>query len=428
MHNDFTLFMRTYPNGTKVVFYHAYDADDNRVGPWTTKCTTLTAARNYCNQLFKEGKLLPKRNKVISFAKFADGFWERNSEYVRRQEGRSDITDTYLKTAGQYVKNQILPFFGTAELEKITEEDINNWLLGFKSRGKRDDKGNIIGYKNSYANNALSVINVMMTEAVRRKLITTNPCANVRKLKNDSREVEILTNDEISKLFPKNPLPIWGNREVIFAANRLASITGMRLGEVMGLKGEFVFDDYIRVCGQYGDYGYKDYTKTKENRNIPLHPEMMDILQKLMKKNGKGFVFSQNGGVTPIDQKTMRKEFHKALKRIGMTDAEIKKRGLTPHGWRHYLNTEMQTQGLSIPQVQSVTGHNSIRSTERYNHLDARQINEIIEVQAAIMGKTNIKEKAARAKKPVKNSGRGKVLKFQKKPETKKIVRRVQAV
>jgi hypothetical protein len=183
MHNDFTLFMRTYPNGTKVVFYHAYDAEDNRVGPWTTKCINLTAARNYCNKLFKEGKLIPKRNKVISFAKFADGFWERKSEYVRRQEGRSDITDTYLKAAGQYVKNQILPFFGTVELEKITEDDINNWLLGFRGRGKRDNDGNIIGYKNSYANNALSVINVMMTEAVRRKLIAANPCANVRKLK-----------------------------------------------------------------------------------------------------------------------------------------------------------------------------------------------------------------------------------------------------
>ena len=427
MHNDFTLFMRTYPNGTKVVFYHAYDAEDNRVGPWTTKCTNKTAARLYCNRLLKEGKLLPKRNKVISFAKFADGFWERNSEYVRRQEGRSDITDTYLKTAGQYVKNQILPFFGTVELEKITEDDINNWLLGFRNRGKRDDAGNIIGYKNSYANNALSVINVMMTEAVRRKLITTNPCANVRKLKNDSRDVEILTMDELDKLFPKNPLPIWGNREAVFAANRLASITGMRLGEVMGLKGEFVYDNYIKVCGQYGDYGYKDYTKTKENRNIPLHPEMMAILQKLIKKNGKGFVFSQNGGTTPIDQKTMRKEFHRALKKIGMTDEEIKKRGLTPRSWRHFLNTEMQTQGMSIPQVQSVTGHNSIRSTERYNHLDARQVSEIVEVQAVIMGKTKTKEKKASPKKTARKSGGAKVLKFTKKPEAKKTDKRKQA-
>jgi integrase len=421
MHNDFTLFMRTYPNGTKVVFYHAYDADDKRVGPWTTKCTNKTAARNYCNKLLKEGRLLPKRNKIIVFAKFADGFWDRKSEYIRRQESRSDITDTYLKTASQYVKNQILPFFGTAELDKITEEDINNWLLGFRNRGKRDIDGNIIGYKNSYANNALSVINVMMMESVRRKLIATNPCANVRKLKKDSREVEIFSIDEVNKLFPKNPLPIWGNKEVVYAANRLSSLTGMRIGEVLGLKGEYVFDSYIRVCGQYGDYGYKDYTKTKENRNIPLHPDMLAILHRLMEKNGNGFIFSHNGGVTPVDQKTMRKEFHRALKRIGMTDDEIKKRALTPHSWRHFVNTELQMQGLSISQVQSVTGHNSVRMTEHYSHLDARQISEITKAQAAILGNDKTEEK------PARSGGTARVLKLVKKPEQKKTDKRRQA-
>jgi hypothetical protein len=30
MHNDYTLLWRTYPNGTKVVFYYAYDDKDVR--------------------------------------------------------------------------------------------------------------------------------------------------------------------------------------------------------------------------------------------------------------------------------------------------------------------------------------------------------------------------------------------------------------
>jgi hypothetical protein len=92
MHNDFTLFMRTYPNGTKVVIYHAYDTDDNRVGPWTTKCTTKTAARNYCNKLLKAGLLIPSKTKPVTFGEYAVGFWDRNSEYVRRQDSRADIT------------------------------------------------------------------------------------------------------------------------------------------------------------------------------------------------------------------------------------------------------------------------------------------------------------------------------------------------
>ena len=187
----------------------------------------------------------------------------------------------------------------------------------------------------------------MFTEAVKRKLIKANPCANVKKLKNDSRTVKILTAEEVKKLFPENPLAIWSG-EIYYAANRLASLTGMRPGEVMGLKGEFVFDRYIRVCGQYGKYGYKNHTKTKENRDIPLLPEMLEVLRGLMKKNGNGFVFSENGGAIPVDPLPMRKEFHRALKRIGLTDEEIRARGLSPHSWRHFVNTELQVQGLTL--------------------------------------------------------------------------------
>ncbi|MCL2044598.1 MAG: tyrosine-type recombinase/integrase [Treponema sp.] len=462
MHNDFTLFTRTYPNGTKVVFFHAYDDDDVRVGPWTTKCRNKTAARNYCNKMMKAGLLIPSKIKPVTFGEFAEGFFDRKSEYVKTQESRGSLTDTYLDHCKSLVGNHILPFFGNSPIESITDDEIDKWLLGFKNRkreGKngnviKDRDGNSVGYKNSYANNSLSVINIIFTEAVRQKLITANPCATVRKLKNDCRTVDILTSDEVKKLFPKNPLPVWNNNEVYYAANRLASLTGMRPGEVMGLKGEFVFDGYIKVCGQHGFYGYKSHTKTKENRNIPLLPEMLAILRKLMKKNGNGFLFSENGGVSPVDPKSLRNEFQRALKHIGLTDEEIRARGLSPHSWRHFVNTELQVQGLTIQQVQAVTGHSSERMTKHYTHIDARQINGITEAQAAIIknGKTVAKKesgekpvekkaksvmkketvkktvaKKAAVKRPAKGRGSARVLQFKKKPETKKTVKRKRA-
>jgi hypothetical protein len=194
MHNDFTLFIRTYPNGTKTVFYHAYDENNRRVGPWTTKCRNLTAARNYCNRLLKSGELVPDKKAAATFAEFAEGFWDKNSGYARRQESRADITGNYLGNCRQNLKNQILPFFGNMPLGAIAEEDVNKWLIAFRDRGRKLRNGKFKHYKNSYANNALSVINIMMTEAVRRKLVASNPCENVRKLKNDSRTVEILDN------------------------------------------------------------------------------------------------------------------------------------------------------------------------------------------------------------------------------------------
>jgi integrase len=69
--------------------------------------------------------------------------------------------------------------------------------------------------------------------------------------------MEILNVREVQKLFPKNYKTVWGDKEISFIANRLVSLTGMRIGEVLGLRGEFVFANYILVCGQYGEFGYK---------------------------------------------------------------------------------------------------------------------------------------------------------------------------
>ena len=129
MHNDFTLFMRTYPNGTRVVFYHAYNEKDERVGPWTTKCRNLTAARNYCNRLMKAGELIPNKIKPVTFGEFAEGFFDRKSDYVRNQEARGSITDSYLEYCKMHLTNHILPFFGGSPIESITEDDIDKWLL-----------------------------------------------------------------------------------------------------------------------------------------------------------------------------------------------------------------------------------------------------------------------------------------------------------
>ena len=386
MHNDFTLFLRGYPSGKKVFFYYAYDDTGKRRGPWTTKCLNKTAARNYCNSLLRKNSLIPGRGKSMLFGDYAINFWDRGSAYVNYRESRADITDTYLSNCRKMLVNQILPFFAAFPIDKITDKMINDWLLGFKERAiLKNGKPEVVRYKNTYANTVLGTLSVMLAEAVRRELIPSNPCDKVQRLKNDRRKIEILTVEEVQKLFPKNHETVWGDREIAYIANRLASLTGMRFGEILGLRGENVFDDYLLVCGQYGCFGYGN-TKTKQSRTIPLLPEMVSLLRRLTAVNGTGYVFSQNNGAKPVSQTNIRRAFHRSLKKIGINEKEIRRRGLSIHGWRHFLNTELQRQGLTIQQVQSVTGHKSDRMTEWYSHPDARQITEITKAQAVIAG------------------------------------------
>jgi integrase len=49
----------------------------------------------------------------------------------------------------------------------------------------------------------------------------------------------------------------------------------MRANEILGLQGENVFDEYIHVYVRHDEYGYRP-TKTKEKRNIPLTPVILN--------------------------------------------------------------------------------------------------------------------------------------------------------
>jgi integrase len=405
MHNVFTLFLRKYPNGKEVYFYYTYDGEGRRRGPWTTKSLTKTAARNYCHTLLQAGELIPDRKKVLTFGEYAEGFWERGSEYIRNQDSRADITDTYISNCRKYVANQLMPFFAGTPMDKITDRDINNWLLGFKNRKVvKDGKEEIVNYQNTYANTVFGTLNVMLAEAVRRGLIASNPCDKVKRLKTDRKKIEILTVQEVRKLFPKNYKAVWGDKEIPYIANRLASLTGMRIGEILGLKGEYVFDKHILICGQYGEFGYVPHTKNKENRNIPLLPDMIGLLRKLMGKNGKGFLFSLDGGAVPVTNAYIRGAFMNALKKTGINEKEIKRRGLSLHGWRHFVNTDLLLQGLTVEQVQSVTGHLSKGMTKRYSHIDARQITDVVKAQGVIYGKKQAKG-GKRPEKPETGKG-----------------------
>jgi integrase len=113
--------------------------------------------------------------------------------------------------------------------------------------------------------------------------------------------------------------------------------------------------------------------------------------------NGDGFVFSLDGGATPVCRKTMYQDFHRALRNIGISDDEISERHLHLHGWRHFFNTELLKGGLTIPQTQAVTRHKSERMTEWYLHFDPNEFAQARKVQENLL-KPEVEKPAAKGK------------------------------
>jgi integrase len=158
-------------------------------------------------------------------------------------------------------RNYLKGFFGSYCLGDITRDTVKEWVLDMNRRGLAA----------STINAALKTLRVMLDEAVSRGILAGNPAKEVKELKVKVVERVILTVEEVRKLFPGEWERVWDN-PVVYMANRIAACTGMRIGEVRGLRGNCVQSDYIHVGGQWTRHGYKGDTKTKEDRDIPITP------------------------------------------------------------------------------------------------------------------------------------------------------------
>ena len=236
MRNDFTLFFRVVPSGKKVVYYYAYDGDGVRRGAWSTGQATKTAARNYCNRLIREKKLLPDVKEMPTFAEFSADFWDwENSPYLKERKKRRKLTQSYTESAKKVVAHSITPFFGKMRLDKITGEVIEKWIDTLLEEGK----------KNVTINGYFGTLQTMIKWAVKKRIIERDPFVDVQRLLKEPKEKKIITHDEFKALFVDDWKKAWENDLLMCTANKLAALTGMRCSEILGLKGEYVYDDHF---------------------------------------------------------------------------------------------------------------------------------------------------------------------------------------
>ena len=86
--------------------------------------------------------------------------------------------------------------------------------------------------------------------------------------------------------------------------------------------------------------------------------------RKMMQLNGSGYIFSLDGGVSPVNRYHLYYGLNKALNNIGITNEQIRERGLNIHAWRHFCNTELQKTGLTVQKVQAITGHKNVKQNQ----------------------------------------------------------------
>ena len=365
----FIVFPRKLKTVT-VFYYHCYDNNGKRICGHSTGQRTKTAAKNYCMELYRKGKLLPEK-KPMTFAEFSASWWDINTcKYLEWRQMQNPLAPTTIDHYKTNLNLHINPFFGEMTLNVISHDIIQNWVMHLSREG----------YNNSTINVLIATLKVMMKEAARLKLISSDPAEKIKKLIAHNKEVQILKSDEVQKLFPADWRQIWDSYE-IYIFNRLAACTGMRISEIIGLQCDSICDDYICVSRQYSKkYGIRPL-KTKDSRNIPITAVLLRELSLLKNYNKQGFLFSGNGGRDPISRNRVYRETGAAFDKIGIDQEERKKRGLALHHWRHFINTALLMANVNTLKVQKVTGHKSLTMTRHYAHFDCRDFTEVLDVQ-----------------------------------------------
>jgi integrase len=382
--NDFSVFKRTLPSGMMVYYYQCYDEDGKRTNGRSTGEVKRTLAIAYCMKLYREGKLIPEK-KGPTFGEFAQGWYDGSTcKYLQwRVINNNPVSKNTVAMQKGSLINHLLPYFADMRLNEVSKKHIDSWFVYMTDKKLKTSSIHVSFY----------TLKTMMDEAVRRDLIAANPLDRVKELKIKEKEMEILRPEEVRSLFPAQWDMVWDDYTICLA-NKLMAFTGMRLGELLGLRGEYVFDDYIRVCGQYTRHGYGE-TKTRENRDIPITKLIRSDLEDLIAINGMGYLFSEDGGEKPLPRTKMYVGFKAALERIGINKAERERRGITVHGWRHFLNTLLRMANVADSKVQKVTGHKSLKMTDRYTHFNTQEFNEVRDVQENLLKAPELKGKQA---------------------------------
>ena len=126
--------------------------------------------------------------------------------------------------------------------------------------------------------------------------------------------------------------------------------TGIRLGELAGLRWQDIDEDALRVDGKTGP------------RILPLSPQVRAML------NGLGdsvhIWISQHG--RPMPQASIQGVIRARFGRSGLKGPK-----LGPHILRHTFPTHYVKNGGNLVCLQQKIGHASITTTERYLHLSS---------------------------------------------------------
>ena len=335
---------------------------------------TKTSAGTWKAVIRKQG--WPTASKNFRIKKDAED-WARRTEdemvrgvYIQRSPSEkllfSSAIERYLnevttskkestRIAEKRKSGQLKSFFGKYSLAAITPDLVAEYSDKRLSEGK----------SNNTVRLELALLSHLFSTAIRewRIGLTYNPVSNIRKPAPGEGRDRRLSADEEARILGaadahSNPMFGW--------IVRLALYTGMRSGEILGLKRSQV--DLKKRIVVLRD------TKNGSARSVPLSKPATEAMKAALDNPIRPFdtdliFFGEPGKDGKRRPYTITKIWADLKRTEKLNDLHF-------HDLRHESVSRLVESGLSDQEVSSISGHKSMQMLKRYTHLRAEDLVE----------------------------------------------------
>jgi len=226
--------------------------------------------------------------------------------------------------------------------------------------------------KKSTVGRKLAAVRSFYDFAVRKKWVAGNPARILTTPRQEKKVPSFLSEDEAARLLemPRGDRPVDLRDRAIL---EFFYATGIRVSELVGIDTADVHpgERLVRVRG-----------KGKKERLVPFGRKAAEALRDYMGRarprlleqaegsaGAQAVFLNYRGG--RLSARSVQRMVHKYILRTSVS------RRISPHSLRHSFASHLLGRGADLRVIQELLGHSSLATTQKYTHVDLRQLLQV---------------------------------------------------